>query len=240
MDQVIKGNYSHDVTLAGTVGQVGQGLTGVDIVADARDLVYDFTHWEWSGAHAGQTLLDAVGLIPVIGVLKNVDEVATLVKNSDILGDTKHIDEVANKKLKVKYPTKIDSQVTEIEKAKLPDWMIRTFTEGEYRTVVTNENVTLYRTFGGRSDAGGAFATTMSAKNRIQAKIDTALLPEWGGTRMYEARIEVPRGQVLNIGQVAEQYTRTGTKLDGGADQILLPEKWSLEWIKDIKIIPSK
>lgn len=115
-----------------------------------------------------------------------------------------------------------------------------TFTDSEYRTVATNENVTLYRTFGGRSDAGGAFASTLPAESRIQAKIDSALLPEWGGTRMYEARIVVPKGQVLNIGKVAEQYTKTGTKLAGGADQILLPENWPLEWIKDIRVVPSK
>ncbi len=95
LDQVIKGNYSQDVTLAGTVGQVGLGLTGVDIVADARDLVYDFTHWEWSLAHVGQTALDTVGVLPLVGALKNVDEVVTLAKHSDILGDTKHLDEIA-------------------------------------------------------------------------------------------------------------------------------------------------
>lgn len=82
----------------------------------------------------------------------------------------------------------------------------------------------MYRTFGGRADAGGGFATTTSATSRIQAEIDTALLPEWGNTRMYEAAIEVPKGQVLNIGKVAEQYTKTGTKLVGQGDQILLPQ----------------
>lgn len=112
--------------------------------------------------------------------------------------------------------------------------------DGNYRTVISNDKVTLYRTFGGNADAGGGFATTTSAANRIQAKIDTALLPEWGNSRMYEAVIEVPKGQALNIGKVAEQYTKTGTKLAGQADQVLLPQNWPLEWIKEIRVVSSK
>jgi hypothetical protein len=57
---------------------------------------------------------------------------------------------------------------------------------------------------------------------------------------MYEVAIEVPKGQVLNIGKVAEQYTKTGTKLVGQGDQILLPQDWPLEWIKEIRVVPSK
>ena len=57
-------NYSDDVTLLGTAGQIGLGLTGLDFAGDIRDLTYDITHWDGSLAHAGQTLLDVVGLIP--------------------------------------------------------------------------------------------------------------------------------------------------------------------------------
>lgn len=78
-DQLWKGNYSDNVTALGTVGQVGTGLLGVDLPGDIRDVTYDLTHWEWSWGHAGQTVLDAVGLLPVIGALKYVDEVAAVV-----------------------------------------------------------------------------------------------------------------------------------------------------------------
>ncbi|MBF0786841.1 hypothetical protein IR123_02780 [Streptococcus sp. 19428wC2_LYSM12] len=74
----------------------------------------------------------------------------------------------------------------------------------------------------------------------MQAKIDTALKPEWKNSRMYEAEIRVPKGEVLNIGQVAPQkITSTGTILKGGADQILLPKDWPLEWITDIHLVPN-
>ncbi|NMC57436.1 MAG: hypothetical protein GYA50_09475 [Eubacteriaceae bacterium] len=79
--QVVYGNYTDDVTALGTAGQIGLGLTGLDFAADIRDLVYDFSNWEWSGKHIGQTLLDLVGLVPGIGVVKNLDEAAGLVKN---------------------------------------------------------------------------------------------------------------------------------------------------------------
>ncbi|MBP2966863.1 hypothetical protein J8385_20025, partial [Acinetobacter baumannii] len=66
----------------------------------------------------------------------------------------------------------------------------------------------------------------------MDAKIDTALLPEWKNSRMYEAEITIPKGETLNIGKVASQTNdKTGTILKGGADQILLPQDWPLEWI---------
>jgi len=142
---------------------------------------------------------------------------------------------------KKKVRTAIDNKVTDIDQQKLPDWIAKSFTDSQYRTVVTKEDVTLYRVFGGNSDAGGAFATTAQAGNRINAKISCALLPEWGGSKMYEATIVVPKGQILNIGKVAPQTIKsTGTVLDGGADQILMPQNWPLDWIKGVKNVPSR
>ncbi|WP_339212347.1 hypothetical protein [Aeribacillus sp. FSL K6-3256] len=138
------------------------------------------------------------------------------------------------------YSTRIDNQVEEIEKMPLPSSIATTFKDSNYRTVITKENVTVYRVFGGHADAGGTFATTSPAVNRIQTKIDLALLPEWKNTRNYEAVIEVPKGTILNIGRAEKQITKTGSILKGDADQILLPLNYSLEWIKEIRPIPSK
>ncbi|WBW97314.1 polymorphic toxin-type HINT domain-containing protein [Oceanirhabdus sp. W0125-5] len=79
-EQIILGNYSDEVTMLGTAGQVATGLIGIDLPADIRDLTHDLTNWEWSWSHAGQTALDAIGLVPLIGVAKNADEVGTLAK----------------------------------------------------------------------------------------------------------------------------------------------------------------
>ena len=133
------------------------------------------------------------------------------------------------------YSTKIDSKVTVVEKQELPSWLIDTYKDGVYRTVVTNEDITVYRSFGYNAEAGGAFATSSPAINRIQTKVDSAILPEWKNTLRYEAEIVIPKGTTLNIGRVGEQFTMSGTRLAGDADQFLLPQNWDLNWIKSIR-----
>jgi hypothetical protein len=62
---------------------------------DLRDVGYDLTHWEWTWGHAGQTALDAIGLIPVIGVVKYGDEIGAALKHSDELAPIlRRLDEV--------------------------------------------------------------------------------------------------------------------------------------------------
>ncbi|WP_257985176.1 hypothetical protein [Bacillus sp. T33-2] len=139
-----------------------------------------------------------------------------------------------------KYATDIDDKVKVIEKIELPSWIRESFTDGVYRTVITEENITLYRTYGGGAKVNGAFVTSGPAGNRINAKIKTALVPDWKNSRQYEAVLEVPKGQVLNIGRVEKQYTKTGALLEGDGDQILLPQGWPSEWIKEIRPVPSK
>ena len=133
------------------------------------------------------------------------------------------------------YSTKIDSKVTVVEKQELPSWLIDTYKDGVYRTVVTNEDITVYRSFGYNAEAGGAFATSSPAVNRIQTKVDSAILPEWKNTLRYEAEIVIPKGTTLNIGRVGEQFTMSGTRLAGDVDQFLLPQNWDLNWIKRIR-----
>ena len=87
INQVVLGNFTEDTTLLGTAAQVGIGLTGLDVVTDARDIAYDVTNWEWSWGHAGQTVLDAVAFVPVIGAIKYGDEVGTVVKHADEIID---------------------------------------------------------------------------------------------------------------------------------------------------------
>jgi RHS repeat-associated protein len=81
-EQIYKGNYTDKVTPLGTTGQVVLGIFELDFPADARDTFYDFQHWEWSWKHAGQTGLDVLGFVPVVGALKNTDEVVALVKGA--------------------------------------------------------------------------------------------------------------------------------------------------------------
>ncbi|MFW5720740.1 MAG: hypothetical protein ACOCXT_06970, partial [Candidatus Dojkabacteria bacterium] len=98
-NQVVYGNYSEDVTLTGTGVQILLGFTGIDVAADLRDVTYDITHWEWSWGHAGQTTVDGIGLIPVIGAVKSGDELGSLIKASSkglqTAEELKRTDEIA-------------------------------------------------------------------------------------------------------------------------------------------------
>ncbi len=135
-----------------------------------------------------------------------------------------------------KYTTAIDDKVTVIDKVELPEGLAKTFTDGEYRTVVTNEEITLYRNFGYKAKANGGFTTTSPAESAIQVKNESAILPEWKNTLQYEAEIVVPKGTILQVGKVAPQVTKGGTVLSGGADQILLPQGWNdAIWIKNVR-----
>ena len=83
----VLGNFSDKPTALGIGMQVGLGLAGVDLPLDIRDLAYDVTHWEWTWGHAGQTALDIVALLPLIGAVKYVDEGAALIKGAAKYGD---------------------------------------------------------------------------------------------------------------------------------------------------------
>lgn len=79
-DQLISGKYSDNVTAAGTATQITSGLLGVDLPADIRDLTYDIQNWEWTWGHIGETFIDGIGLLPIIGAIKYGDEAAALRK----------------------------------------------------------------------------------------------------------------------------------------------------------------
>lgn len=78
--QVVLGNYTDETNTLGTIGQFSLGLSGLDVVADLRDLSHDLLNPEFSWSWAGKTALDGIGLIPVVGAIKYADKVGDLVK----------------------------------------------------------------------------------------------------------------------------------------------------------------
>ncbi|GKX27913.1 hypothetical protein SH1V18_03930 [Vallitalea longa] len=99
-EQIVMGNYTDEVTLLGTGGQIGLGILGLDAPMDVRDIVCDFHKWEWSWGHVGQTALDLIGLIPIVGAFKYADEVGTLAKgvskSSDVIKNIDKADEIVD------------------------------------------------------------------------------------------------------------------------------------------------
>jgi filamentous hemagglutinin len=130
--------------------------------------------------------------------------------------------------------TKIDGQVQLIETDKLRLGTIETFKNGRYSTVETTESIDLYRKFGGginQAKMDGAFASTVKNAGRQE----TAVYQAWSNSR-FEAELNIPSGQKLNIGTTGEQPPSSiNPKYRGGADQILLPRNWPNEWVQSIR-----
>ncbi|VVE37841.1 hemagglutinin repeat-containing protein [Pandoraea terrigena] len=130
--------------------------------------------------------------------------------------------------------TRIDAKVKLVAQEKLRSSTAETFKDGKYFTVETTEAVTLYRKFGGRGNQAkldGGFAATKENASRQ----DTAVYPKWSSTR-FEAVIEVPQGQKLNVGKVGKQPTESDSpKYRGGEDQVLLPRGYPVDWVRSVR-----
>lgn len=144
------------------------------------------------------------------------------------------------------YKTDLSDKLIELPRIELPDKVVESFKDGVYKTYVTIKEVVLYRVYGRRykEDKGaasiGAFATTEFAESRIDVKIRLALDPSWHNAKLVEEKIVVPIGNILNVGIVAPVCLKTGTILEGGADQVLLPFNWDKEWIAGYREVTSK
>jgi hypothetical protein len=83
--QMLLGNYTDDVTLWGTLNQIGLGVLDLDLPMDIRDLTYDLTHLDTTPWW--QTALDAVAFVPYVGAVKYVDDFGALAKGAAKYGD---------------------------------------------------------------------------------------------------------------------------------------------------------
>lgn len=48
LNQIVKGNFTDDVALLGTAGEIVLGIFDLDLVCDLRDITYDIGEWEKS------------------------------------------------------------------------------------------------------------------------------------------------------------------------------------------------
>jgi len=130
--------------------------------------------------------------------------------------------------------TRISQQVMLTTKQKLPPAIADTFKNGMYQTVTTKEPITVYRKFGGTDKQAkllGGYATTISNAGRSE----TAVYPRWSSMQ-FEAVIEIPKNQSINIGKVAPQpLNKKIPKYRGGEDQILLPVNYPISWVKFVR-----
>lgn len=144
------------------------------------------------------------------------------------------------------YRTCLDGKVMPITRIELPQTIAESFLDSKYETYRVTEPLLLYRTFGtspyseNGASINGSYATTEFAESKIDVKIRTALAPSWKNPKFYEIRIVVPVGVTIQVGRVAPVTLPSGTILEGGAVQVLLPKNWPLSWIDGWREITSK
>ncbi|MCI9228993.1 MAG: hypothetical protein HFG86_13390, partial [Dorea sp.] len=119
--------------------------------------------------------------------------------------------------------------VHRIPKDDLPDSVKNNFTNGNYDTVVTDEPMTLYRSFGGNAYSDGSYWTTEKPGDPMESKMNSAILQEWGNGQFYVEEMTVPAGTKMNIGTAAPQTSVTGQELPGGGTQVLLDQDYVKE-----------
>lgn len=146
-----------------------------------------------------------------------------------------------------KYKTILDeTNVRCVDKEVLPTQIIESFKNQEYKTYEVIEDIVLYRVYGmppsgkGGARQRGAFATTEFAESRIDVKLRLSLDPQWKNALYIEEKIIVPKGTMINVGVVGPVTLLSGTILEGGADQIILPKDWPEEWVVGYRFVTSE
>ena len=94
---LILGDWTDEKPTGLSIGTgIGLGVLGVDLPMDVRDLSHTLTHREWSYEWGETLAFNTIGLIPLIGVLKNLknakklkylDDAGELAKRSDDAAD---------------------------------------------------------------------------------------------------------------------------------------------------------
>lgn len=151
----------------------------------------------------------------------------------------------------VKYKTDLSGKLSETDPdPTLSDLDIKSFKDCRYQTCITLEPIVLYRIYG-RYNPGaaenprgsglrGRYVSTEFAESIIDAKMRLALAPGWLNTKMYEAKLLVPKGVKLSLGIVASVTPPGESELPGGAEQLLLPRNWDENWILGYRRVTAR
>lgn len=113
----------------------------------------------------------------------------------------------------------------------LPDARAATFSGGRYADIVLNEPTIVYRAWspGTWAAEDGAYWSLERPQGTLQTKIDSGLLPEWGGGRppfdpnmrsqaTNWTAIMLPKGTTISIGEVGSQ---NGAWVGGGSQLLI-------------------
>lgn len=100
------------------------------------------------------------------------------------------------------------------------DTLQATFSGYRYSRVKLNEPIVVHRFHNNGKGAGefGAFWTLDKPRGAAAARIDSAVLPEWGNTMTHRTSVELPKGTIINVGEVGGQR---GFFVGGGSQLVV-------------------
>jgi hypothetical protein len=108
------------------------------------------------------------------------------------------------------------------------------FRGGTYTQKVAQEEMYVYRDFGGTAKADGRFATLQPSSGPLQSRMDSAILQEWNSMGQ-RAVIRIPKGTTYYEGFTAAQTSLRGTdSYLGGGVQVFLREV-DPSWVSIVK-----
>lgn len=106
----------------------------------------------------------------------------------------------------------------------LVDDVASTFRSGSYTAEVLEQELTLYRVYGGKAGPIGSYWSRTAPSGPMQAQLDSALNPAWGNTATQVSTIRVPAGTTIYDGVAAAQSVPGGGTLLGGGSQVYIPK----------------
>lgn len=122
-----------------------------------------------------------------------------------------------------------------MNKGPLPDAIANTFRSDTYSQVVTQEEVILYRAYGGKAGELGGYWTRTEPQGPLQTVIDSALDQNWGNTATNVAKIKVPMGTTIYMKDLRRHWKHGKGVTTGHSQKNLDEEESTVQRIRTVK-----
>jgi hypothetical protein len=117
-----------------------------------------------------------------------------------------------------------------VDDVPLPGSVRSTFRGGTAVGRVLDEDIVLYRVFGGKAGRTGSYLTRVKPKSAAEAIRKLALDPDWGNSAVHLVEVRVPKGTVIWEGAARHQGA-----LRGGGSQIWISSEQLVDdWFRVI------
>ncbi|WP_366922790.1 RHS repeat-associated core domain-containing protein [Metallumcola ferriviriculae] len=223
-----KAQWQGETAGISTPNQNGPTVTPIELVVkDNHNLFEKYLRWRLNqhpqlvvnengeSRYTEEEFNKMLNMIPVLGV-ENLSKNVIKKAGKSLL-----------QKLKQLFRSKGSSNIKygSMNPGPLPENIAKTFRSATYTKIVTQEEITLYRAYGGKAGELGSYWTKTKPQGPLQTTIDSALDQNWGNIATQVSTIKVPKGTTIFEGAAAEQRG-----LVGGGNQIFI-EKVDPSWL---------